>query len=258
MPQTNLRTVNTVSAKNSSNSARLRRIQTPYPEIIWSVKSSFEERRQTNSCSGDRNSDELIINQLSRETGRSQGMVKKFLAQGEYLTKECVARLSESGADEDFFDAAQQVKRFVVKEMLNKDVTRAQMEKEISRALLKMWREYQQTGKVDTKRWVENGVSKEKHTWTQGKETIGKPQILKYSPPNADGPLPRPLEPKQIARRLKNLSKEINETTQKADGKNCDLIQEVGNLLTKMIGLHHSLLRGRESTKGEKTHGTLH
>jgi hypothetical protein len=249
-----------VRGSDEVNSNRLRRTETPYPEIIWSVKSNFEERREVNTRSGNRNSDGLIIDQLSRETGRSQAMVKKLLAQGEYLTKECLAVLSKSGADEDFFDATQQVKRFLVKDMLSRGLSHKQIEGEISRAFYELWEEYQQTDKVDRKRWMvmENGVSKEKRSWKQGNEIFRKPQILKYRSPNVDGPISRPLKPKQISRRLKSLSQGISEIAQKADGKQCDLIQEVGNLLTKMIRLHHSLLRGRESTKVEKTHATLH
>jgi hypothetical protein len=236
------------------------RVAKTYSEIIWSVKSGFEEKNEAKRRLGKKNSDETIIKELSMETGLSPERIRKSLVQCEYLTEVCLLELTQRRVGEDFYEAAQPVKRLLVKNLIDRGLDHEQIEEAISSALPAMWQEYRQTGRIDKRRWmkVRSPTSEQEQGWVSGEEAIGKSQLLKYRPPNGRGPVPRPLKTKQISSRLQNLSKDISEIAQGTEEKRCDLIQEVGRLLTKMIGLHHTLLHGRESTKGETDNEPLH
>jgi hypothetical protein len=243
-----------IAASKPAQSVHLSHVERSYAQTIGDVKNANREML------GKENNEERVIQELSDRTGQSIGRIKKLLAHSEYLSHECLTRLAELGADEDFFDAAQPVRRILTKNMLSRRLTHDQIEKDLSNALLEMWQEYLQRGKIDKNHWlkIRNVTSEQKQAWVPAKKAFGKPQMFKYRPPTGVGPLPGPLKPKQISRRLKALSKEIDEIAQKAEGHQCDLIQEVGKVLIKMISLHHSLLRGGKTTKGGIDHATLH
>ena len=244
----------------STATARLVPVRQSYPEIVPAVKRAYFELRDVIMSSGKKSMEHRIRKELSSLTARSLGRINKILADGEHLTDECLAKLCEVAADEDFFDEAQKVKRELVKNMLSKGLSPEEIEQEISSALPEMYGEYEQAGRIDRKRWMarQKGTSKGTRTWSQGKKTFGKMQVLKYRPPSVDGSLPELLEIEEIANLLRRFVRETNRVVERMDSEQCDPVQELGRLAVKMNELHSTVLHRGISTKGETHHGTLH
>ena len=198
--------------------------------------------------------------ELARATGQSLGRISKFLAQAEYLTDECLKKLDQSGADEDFFDAAQPAKRLLVKDLMSRGLTQKEIEKEISSAVEQMFQEYERGKKIDRKHWMErlNRTPKENPAWAPGGRVFGKPQTLIYRRPDYHSPVPKPLTAKDVGNRLRELAQEITQLAERPHGNDQSLSQDIGRLLVEMANLRQSVRDQRESTGERVEHGTLH
>jgi hypothetical protein len=204
--------------------------------------------------------DESIRTELASSTGQSIGRINKLLAQAEHLTDQCLNKLDRSGADEDFFDAAQPTRRLLVKDLMSRGLTEQEMEKEISRAVWEMFQEYERGKKIDRKHWMKrlNGPSKQTSTWASGREVFGTPQILAYRRPNGNSPDPDPLTAKEIVIRLRELAQELMHIAERADADDKRLLQDIGRMVIEMAKLHQSVRCLRESTMERTDHGALH
>jgi hypothetical protein len=204
--------------------------------------------------------DEAIRAELASSTGQSIGRINKLLAQAEHLTDQCLNKLDRSGADEDFFDAAQPTRRLLLKNMVSRGLTNEEIKKENSVAMEQMFEEYERGGKIDRKRWLDrlNRTSKEKPAWAPGRRVFGKPKVLIYRRPNGLSPDLRPPTAEEIADRLKVLAREITQIAEGSHGNDQRLLQDIGRMVIEMAKLHQSVRCLRESTMERTDHGTLH
>jgi hypothetical protein len=236
------------------------RVDRMYPEIVGAVKNAYREMRVSIQPQKTRASEEKVRKELSGLTGRSLGRINKFLAHGEYVTNDCLERLCELGVDEDFFDAVQKVKQGLVKSMKSKGQSLEEIEREVSGVLPEIFLEYERKGRIDRKRWLKmcDEEPVKCNTWSEGEGTFGKPQILKYRTPNADCKALRPIEEREVLRRLQHIAREIEKVAERSSDRRCDLVQEIGRLLIKMADLHHSVLDRGISIEEETRYGTIH
>lgn len=240
-----------------------------YPLTIKDVATTYAQRLNTltgregqgtaASINKDR-ADESIRAELTSTTGQSIGRINKFLTQAEYLSDQCLNKLDQSGADEDFFDAAQPTRRLLVKDMISRGLTQEEIQNEISRDVEEMFQEYERGKKIDRKRWINSlyGTPKEKSAWAPGSRVFGKPQVLIYRRPNGNTPAPKPITPQEIGDRLRELAQELTHIGERIDGNDKRLLQEIGSLVVEMVKLHQSVGCLRESTKERAEHGALH
>jgi hypothetical protein len=240
-----------------------------YPKMIKNVRSSYNQLFEARSAEemgrvarplNKEKTEEVIRAELAKSTGQSLGRINKFLAQAEYLTEECLMKLDQAGADEDFFDAAQPAKRLLVKDLMSRGLTQKEIEKEISSAMDQMFQEYEREGKIDRKRWLDrlNGTSKEKPAWAPGRRVFGKPKVLIYRRPNGHSPDLTPPTAEEIADRLKDLAQELMHIAERPYGNDQHLHQEIGRLVIKMAKLHQRVRCLRESRMERVEHGSLH
>ena len=184
--------------------------------------------------------------------GRSITQIDECLCHGEYLTDECLLDLGQRGAGEDFFAAAQHLKVILIKNALLKGQSREEITREISAAILEMYREYQETRKVNATKWLRDRIesSEAEPKRTSGIELFGKPQLLQYGPPKKDAFAQKALAPQEIIVQLEELARQIRKIVEGSNKGKAGMAQRLARLSIEMAKLHqqarHKLVCSKE------------
>jgi hypothetical protein len=220
-----------------------------YPDIISELRKEYAQLSKAravqaaahNGSRPDREKiEEAVREELARATGQSIEKVDQCLCHGEYLTEDCLRKLGERGAEEDFFLKAQHLKATLIKNALIKGLGKQEITREISAAVLLMHQEYKQTGKVNATKWLRERAesSETKPTWASGTEIFGKPQILKYSSPKTAGSAPKTLTLAEITVRIRELARETREIVGGRNKSKAGLAQGPARLTAELAKLH--------------------
>jgi hypothetical protein len=133
-----------------------------YAEALESACLSYDDSRKAMA-----DEESSIRNRLSAQFRIPVEIVDEYLCFGEYISKPVLKTLADSKADKHFFDRAQKVKRQLVKIYRHDELSDQKIMVKVSEAILKMYNEYLETGKINTKDWQrflkgENGLKKAK------------------------------------------------------------------------------------------------
>jgi hypothetical protein len=201
--------------------------------------------------------EEAVREELARVTGRSNMQIDECLCHGEYLTDECLLELGQMGAEEDFFVEAQHLKVILIKNALVKGQGREEITREISAAILEMYREYQETRKVNATKWLRDRIesSEAKPKRTSGIELFGKPQLLQYGPPKKDAFAQKPLTLAEISVRLEGLAQTIRKIVEGRNKGKAGMTQRLAKLTIEMAKLHHEARHKLVSSKERERDG---
>jgi hypothetical protein len=241
--------------EETSYAAFIKRVRDAYGQL-WKAMA-IQEKGDGGSLPNMEGIEEAVREELSRATGQPIEQIDIYLLHGEYLTEDCLMKLRERGAGEDFFVEAQHLKVILIKNALVKGQGREEISREISAAILDMHREYQETQKVNAMAWLRNQIesSDAEPTWASGMELFRKPQILRYKPPKGGDLAQKSLTPAEIGARLEELAKRIREIAQRRTKSNGNLAQNLGRLTIEMAKVHQEALDQSVSVKEKKQGG---
>jgi len=237
-----------------------------YPDIIRELRKAYAQLPkaravQATAHNGSRPNrekiEEAVREELSTATGQSITAIDRCLCHGEYLTEDCLSKLEQRGAGEDFFIEAQHLKSILIKNALVKGLAQEEITREISAAILEMYREYQETRRVNATRWLKDRIetSETVPTRTSGTELFGKPQILKYGSPKTAGSVPKTLTLVEISARLEELARKIRKILERHKERKPDLARELGRLTIEMVKLHQEARQQAVSAKERERDG---
>jgi hypothetical protein len=103
-------------------------------------------RRGNNYTSNNR--EENVREILAERLGKNLGTICKYLNYAEYLDPETLEVLVDLKADKRFFETAQRSKRVLIKNLRQEGHSDEQVETRICSALLDMFKEYSDTGRI--------------------------------------------------------------------------------------------------------------
>ena len=201
--------------------------------------------------------EEAVRKKLARAPGQSIEKIDQCLCHGEYLSEHCLTKLEKTGAGEGFFLKAQHLKAILIKNALVKGLGKQEITNEISAAILEMYREYQETRRVNATRWLKDriGRSETKPSWASGTEIFGKPRALKHRSRKNPSSVPKPLTPIEISARLEELARKIRKDLERRKEGRHDLVRELGRFTIEMAKLHQEARHRSVSAKERERDG---
>ena len=119
-----------------------------YAEDIELVQSFYNQIKHSMANEEDR-----LRNFLSGHFQRPVEVINEYLCFGEYLNEFILKTLAKLQIDKNFFERAQRVKRILVKNYRHENNSDREITEKISIAVLEMFYEYIESGKINTKNW---------------------------------------------------------------------------------------------------------
>ena len=152
---------------------------TSYAEKIRDIRTDYDRSLRKRP-----NSDEEIRVAIANRIDKRVDIVDLRLSHSEYLTVQCLDKLVDKKAEQEFFVAAQKVKRQLLKSPIQKGLSHEEITKRISKAVLAMRTDYRQTRKIDGKNYRKIGNDDwDINSFIEPKLKVSKP--LRYlTPPN--------------------------------------------------------------------------
>jgi len=151
-----------------------------YSEVLVKVQSFYEDIKIQKT-----KKESSIRNTVSSEFGIPVEIVNEFLCFSEYINRPVLKTLEESKVDKHFFDIAQKVKRQLIKIYRDDELSDQKIMAKVSQAILEMYNEYIETGKVNTKDWKrfyrdKNNLKNQQRQRKPKKSTVRKSKKFKY------------------------------------------------------------------------------
>jgi len=175
-------TIYTKSSKiKITNPEYLKKDDVPsYAEVLVKVQSFYENIKIPKT-----KKENSIRNTVSSEFGIPVEIVNEFLCFSEYINRSVLKTLEESKVDKHFFDIAQKVKRQLIKIYRDDELSDQKIMAKVSQAILEMYNEYIETGKVNTKDWKrfyrdKNNLKNQQRQRKPNKSTVRKFKKFKY------------------------------------------------------------------------------
>lgn len=209
-----------------------------YAEGLESVRQSYDDNKKALAYE-----ESSIRNHLSAALRTPVEIIDEYLCFGEYISEKVLKTLAESKMNKNFFERAQKVKRILVKNYRHDELSDRKIITKASEAILEMYHEYLETGKINTKDWQrflkgENGINNVKKR-KQNKSTVRKSKQFKYW-----SSAPKPSEVQAIS--LNELNKILDEVYHEI--KNVNIIDnsklqlqagKVKNECLNLARIHH-------------------
>jgi hypothetical protein len=150
-----------------------------YAEELKRVRTSYDRIKPL--MAGKESS---VRNRLSAELRIPVEIIDEFLNYGEYIGAPVLKTLAESRINKHFFDLSQKVKRQLIKIYRHDELSDKKIMLKVSQAILKMYHEYIEKGKINTKDWQrflkgENGIENVKKPKLNN-STVRKSKKFKY------------------------------------------------------------------------------
>ena len=178
-------------AKKSKNMKNKMKINEAYPEycIDADIPNYAEELKRVRTFHDQikikiAGKESCARNRLAVELWIPVEIIDEYLCFGEYIGVPVLKTLAESKINKHFFDRAQKVKRQLIKIYRHDELPDQKIMLKVSQAILEMYHEYFEKGKINTKDWQrflkgENGIESVKKR-KQNNYTVTKTKKFKY------------------------------------------------------------------------------
>ena len=151
-----------------------------YAEDIELVQSYYNQIKPSMEYGEGR-----LRTMLSAQFQKPVEVINEYLCFGEYLNELILKTLAKSQIDKNFFERAQRVKRILVKNYRHEGCADREITEKISQAVLEMFCEYIEFGKLNTKDWQRfywsaNEFNKKRRPVKMNDRKITKAKRFKY------------------------------------------------------------------------------